>query len=720
MTNVMRKKSRAPVNGEIILDLLKHPKYVPLKKNEIFQKLHLPESKRNEYKRALRGLLDRGAIVKVRSNRFAIPSDIGLVIGTLRANEAGFGFVIADDPKNPDIFIPRHAISTAMHMDKVLVRLDDPSPRQNEKGPSGSIKRILERGNPTIVGTLASSPQFFHVVPDDPRLFNDVYVAKDVLNGARVGDRVVVKVTQWPSKHVNPEGVIDEILGHGSGGKVDLLAIIRKYQYSQEFPSKVMEEADRIPQTIPPKWVEGRQDLRKKTVFTIDPDDAKDYDDAISLQEHASGYVIGVHIADVSFYVKENSALDKEARGRGTSVYLPNCVLPMLPERLSNGVCSLKEGEDRMTKSVFLHCDKNGNIHKVDVAPSVIRSTKRFTYGEVLKIITEESPNVSEEVRPLVPILQTLALLTRQFYRQRSRRGSINLEIPKVKVLVDSQYRPTGVMREEQDQAHSLIEELMLLANEAVARYISNQGRPLIHRAHDRPDRQAFEEFAAFVRSLGYSFQASDISVRAIQDLLARLKGKPDEPIIHLHLLRSMKIAIYSHRNIGHFALALKFYAHFTSPIRRYPDLIIHRILDQIWEAKKPGVTSPPLSVDTLATMAAHSSKMERTATDAERELSNVKILQYLAGLTRSHSKRIYPGTITRIKSFGFFVEMEDVLVPGMVHLSSLKDDFYEVDLSKYLVWGRRRHRRFKIGQRVNVRIALVDLAKRQIDLNIA
>ncbi len=719
----LNKKTKVRVDAQCILDFLKQPSYVPLRKNELFGKLGLPEAQHSSFKRTLKDMLAGGQIVKVRKNRYAIASTIGLVVGTFRAHEKGFGFVVPDNPECADVFIPPHETSTAMHLDKVLVRLDDPATQRDpSKGPSGKIVRIQERTNATVVGTVAASKDFSYVIPDDPRLMQNVYVNKELLKNAKLNDRVVVRITAWPSKHVNPEGMIEEVLGPNSDPKIDLIAVLKKYHYETQFPARVLEDAHAIPQSIRPEWLEGRHDLRNQVVFTIDPEDAKDFDDAVSLEAVKGGYLLGVHIADVSFYVKDQTAMDKEARGRATSVYLPGCVIPMLPERLSNGVCSLQEAQDRMTKTVLFHCTSKGEIQKVEIFPSVIRSVKRFTYGEVLKIISEKQPVVSPEIKPLVPMLQEMGMLAKQFHQVRVRRGSIMLNIPKVKVVLDAAYRATGVRREIQDDAHGLIEEFMLLANEAVARHIMNMGRPGIYRVHEPPDRQSFEEFAVFVRSLGYTIHTQDISVHEIQNLLTRIQDKPEAPIIHLHLLRAMKLAVYSNRNLGHFALALKFYTHFTSPIRRYPDLIVHRILDQMWAQKKSvsGASDKSLSGQDIGVMAAHSSKMERMADEAERELSGVKILQFLSGLAQHHSRRVYSGLVTGIKSFGFFVEMEETLVEGVVHLSSLRDDFYDVDIARQAVTGRRRHQKFRLGQRVDVRIEKVDLAKRQVDLVIA
>ncbi len=638
--------------------------------------------------------------------------DTGLVSGTLRANENGYGFLIPEEEGVQDVFIPRHAMSTAMNNDKVAVRLDDPAEQRDpSKGPSGKIIRILERGNTIVVGTLAASKQFFYVIPDDPKLFTDIYIGNDSLGGASVNDRVVARVTEWVSKHTCPEGVISEVLGKSSDPKVDLAATLKKYNFLPDFPPAVMEEAHTIPEVIRPEWLNGRRDFRNQTVITIDPGDAKDFDDAISLEKGPDGFILGVHIADVSFYVREKTAMDTDARTRGTSVYLPGCVIPMLPERLSNGVCSLKEAQDRLTKTVLFHCTAKAEIKKVEIVRSVIRSVKRFSYEEVLAIITTEKPVVTPEVSPLVPVLKQMAALAREFHRSRVRRGSLMLNIPKAKVVLDAEYRPTGVLKETSDEAHSLIEEFMLLANEAVARFIMDKGRPGIYRVHEQPERQPFEEFAVFVRGLGFAVHTQDISLHEIQNLLLRVKDKPEEAIVNIHLLRSMKLAVYSSRCLGHFALALKFYTHFTSPIRRYPDLIVHRILDQIWD-RSPN----PISAAEITGIAAYTSRTERKAEEAERELTKIKLLQFLAAMSKNHARRVYSAMITGIKNFGFFVELDDTLVDGMVHLSSIKDDFYDADLRLQCVTGRRNHRKYRVGQRVDVRIEKIDMAKRQVD----
>lgn len=704
---------------ESLISFMKAPGYRPMKKCALARGLHVSGSKRNAFRKLLKELESEGKIVRIKKHYYTLPEEAGLITGTLRAHENGFGFVIPETEGQADVYIPKHAMSTAMHNDRVLVRLDQSSGRK-ESGPStsGKIIRIIARGNTTIVGTITRSRHFFILIPDDPKIYHDIYIDRTALGGAAHGQKVVARITSWPSKHANPEGEVIEILGASDDPQIDVIAVIKKYNFPVEFGDKALHEAEMIPLATPSPAETGRLDLRGEIVITIDPDDAKDFDDAVSLGRNENGgWTLGVHIADVAHYVRPGSALDREARSRGTSIYFPDRVIPMLPEKLSNNLCSLRENEDRLTKTVIIHYTASGEALKHEFRNSVIRSKKRFTYKEVFRILQKDH-ELCRRHKDLVPVIQEMAAFSALLKKKRLERGAIELDLPETKVILDPRGKAIGIERVEKDIAHSLIEEFMLAANEAVARYIAHKGVHAIYRVHDYPAAKDLEEFAVLVKSYGHHFNPAHISAKEFQRLLEKVRNRPEERIINMGLLRSLRLAEYSIKNIGHFALALRYYSHFTSPIRRYPDLVVHRILDRFIGSGAGAAV--PCSPDELNIIAKHCSKTERTADEAENEVVDLKKLQFMKHLFETRRGRQMDGVITSIKNFGFFVEVNEYLVDGLVHISSLQDDFYDVDFEKQMLVGRRRKRKFKLGQKVTVTIDKVDLFKRQVDFVIA
>jgi ribonuclease R len=698
-----------------ILSLLGRSDYRPLTRHEIGKKLQT----RPGLNKALSELERSGEIARIRKNRYVLPAEADLVAGKLSIHQAGYGFLLTDKPGEPDIFVSAENTGTAMHGDRVVVRItrDEPLNRsRRDHRREGRIIRILERAHDTIVGTLQHSRNFYYVVPDDPRLVHDVYVQAPK---AQTGDKVVVRLEPWESRHVNPEGEIVEVLGPASAPGVDMLSIIRKYHLPTEFPRPVLDEAEQVPERISSQMLDDREDLRDKFIFTIDPDDARDFDDAIHVEKLDSSsrsvgragnasWLLGVHIADVAAYVQPGTALDREARFRGNSVYLPDRVLPMLPERLSNGVCSLRPNEDRLAHSVFIQFDKHGTPKNARFARSVIRSRHRLTYKQAYAFLkSSPAPN---ELGERLHVAWELASLLR---RKRFAHGSLDLDFPEVKVRLDETGNPVQLERVDNDESHQLIEEFMLAANEAVARVLKNRAVPTIYRVHENPDPEKLAEFREFV--LSFNYKVGDLTHRAeLQRLLGSLRGKPEEQALKVGLLKSLKRARYLPQPLGHYGLAKSNYAHFTSPIRRYADLIVHRSLAQIQSRKKSRT-----DMGQLASIADHISGTERNAAEAEIESVRMKKLEFFQRQLNHRNPQIFRASIVDVRNYGLMVELPDALITGLVHVSSLTEDFYSFEPAQRRLIGRRSRKRFSVGDEIRVFVARVDTFKRQIDFAI-
>ncbi len=714
----MRQNGRT-IRKEIVA-LLGSDNYRPLDGAEIARELGLKGNQRVALRNALRDLERTGEIVRIRKDRYVLPLEADLVTGKLSLHQAGYGFLVPETPAQPDIFIAAENTGTAMHGDRVVARVSrDVPPRRakDRKGRTeGRVIRILERARDKIVGTLQQTRNFFYVVPDDPRFVHNVYV-EQVSNlpsatykvAPRIGDKVVVRLDAWESRHVNPEGAIVEVLGRADAPGVDMLAIIRKYDLPTEFPRKVLDEANKIPQTVEERKLDGREDRREKFVVTIDPDDARDFDDAIDVEKlENQGWRLGVHIADVSAYVTPGSELDREARRRGNSVYLPDRVIPMLPERLSNGVCSLNPGVDRLTFSVFVEFDKTGRAKNTRFTRTMIRSARRLTYKEAFAIL---QPKPNDELSRRLHVAWELASLLR---RKRFEHGSLDLDFPEVKVYLDQNGAPVRLERVENDESHQLIEEFMLAANEAVARELRHRSIPTIYRVHEDPDPDKLAEYREFI--LSFNYKVGDLSKRAeIQRFLASLRGKPEEQALKIGLLKSLKRARYDPQPLGHYGLAKPNYLHFTSPIRRYADLVVHRAL-----AERDAPRRSKIDIDEIASIADHTSETERTAAEAEIESTKIKQLEFFQRQLDRRDPQVFRAAIVDVRNYGLVVELPDVLTTGLIHISSLTDDFYLFDPAQRRLVGRRSRRRFRVGDQVRVFVARVDAFKRQIDFALA
>ena len=724
---------------EQLLALLSRKDYRPLNKIEIARKFGVSGRARVALRKTLRDLERAGEIARIRKDRYVLPAEADLITGKLSLHPAGYGFLTSEKTGEPDVFIAAENVGTAMHGDRVVARISPEPPSGRIKGRrEGRVIRILERAHDTVVGTLQRSRSFYYVVPDDPRFVHDIYVRSDssshdaadgaVENGRRpvatIGDKVVVRLDDWQSRHVNPEGEIIEVLGPASAPGIDVLSIIRKYHLPTEFPADVLEQAESIPENVDARQISGREDLRNQFIVTIDPDDARDFDDAINVEKLPNGgWQLGVHIADVAAYVEPGSALDREARLRGNSVYLPDRVVPMLPERLSNGVCSLKPEVDRLTHSVFIQFDKRGVPKSARFPRSVIRSAHRLTYKEAYSIL-KAAPR--DRLGERLHLAWELAALLR---RKRFEHLALDLDFPEVKVWVDTNGKPVRLERVENDESHQLIEEFMLAANEAVARELKRRAIPTVYRVHENPDPEKLAEYREFALSFGY--KVGDLTHRTeLQRLLAEIRGKPEEQALKVGLLKSLKRARYDSRPLGHYGLAKTNYLHFTSPIRRYADLVVHRALGRdgtpLPSAPSRAIElrsrtdTPYLGAAEVSSIAEHISATERNAADAEIDATQMKKLEFFQQQLAGRKPQIFAATIVDIRNYGLMVELPDALVTGLVHISSLTDDFYVFEPARHQLIGRRSRKRFKVGDDLSVFVARVDVFKRQVDFAIA
>jgi ribonuclease R len=697
-----------------LLNLLAHPKYEPLNKTDLAKRLGISVEERSAFRRLLIDLEKQGKIARIRKERYVLPQEADLIVGVLQMNPQGFGYVLnATGDGLGDVYVSAENTGTAMHRDKVVARIireEVPRLRSGKQRArrQGRVIKILERANKQTVGTLQQSKKFFYVVPDDPRLLHDIYVKLDherLPRIPRVNDKVVVRLEEWQSRHLNPEGEIIEVLGPARAPGVDILGIIKKYDLPVEFPPGVLEQAEKIPLTIPPSALRDREDLRTVQVFTIDPEDARDFDDAIHLRRIGEQWEVGVHIADVSHYVAPGSALDREAFKRGNSVYLPDRVLPMLPERLSNGVCSLRPDEDHLTKSVIIRFDQAGRPKSHRFAATVIRSRFRLTYGEAYERLKRAPENQLDH------FLHQAWKIASALRERRFKKGALELDFPEVRVRVDQSGKAIGLIKEENDISHQLIEEFMLLANEIVGRETKNRSLPSVYRVHEDPDPEKLLEFRELAHMHGLT--PGDLSQkREMQRFLKSIAGRPDEGLLKVGLLRSLRKAIYLPTPLGHFGLAKGDYTHFTSPIRRYADLIVHRSFN----AMLAGATDRKRLVRSsrLEEICEHISTTERIAADAEREAVRLKKLEYLESLIgRPHQFR---ATVLEVRNYGLMVEVPDALITGLIHVSSLGGDFFIYDGAKQQIYGRRTRFTLGVGDVLEVGVARVDRFKQQVD----
>ncbi len=633
------------------------------------------------------------------------------LIGVFTAHAKGFGFVAVEGMEE-DIFIGEEDVRGAMHQDTVRVLL---KPGQEGKRREGVVESIVARGTTKLVGLYQKSKNFGFVIPDNGRYTRDIFIPKEASKGAMDGHKVVVALKDYGTREKSPEGEILEILGHISDPGTDVLSIVKGYDLPVEFSEKVMNQAERVPEAISEGDRNGRMDLRETPMVTIDGEDAKDLDDAVSLRLEGENYVLGVHIADVANYVQERSALDREALKRGTSVYLVDRVIPMLPRRLSNGICSLNAGEDRLALSCIMTIDPKGNVIDHVIAETVIRVDRRMTYTSVQKILDgdEEEQRVYESFVPMFFHMQKLALLLR---KKRRGRGSIDFDFPETKVLLDEKGHPVEIRPYDRNGATRMIEDFMLIANETVAEDFFWQELPFVYRTHDHPDPDRMRKLSTFIHNFGYTIRGKGAEVHPmeLQKLLDRLMGTPEETLISRLTLRSMKQARYTVDCTGHFGLAAQYYCHFTSPIRRYPDLQIHRIIKDALRGRL-GEEKLLHYQDILPEVAKQSGELERRAAEAERETIRLKKAEYMAERIGEE----YEGVISGVTPFGLYVELPNT-VEGLVRASSLQDDYFEYNESTYEMVGVHTGKTWRLGQTVRIRVAAADRLARTIDFEMA
>ncbi|WP_378954383.1 ribonuclease R [Pelosinus sp. sgz500959] len=697
-----------------ILEFMKKEAYKPLTSEDLAEEMELKGTELAELWPVLNQLEKNADIIKTRYDKYGVPERMNLIVGKLSASTKGYGFVIPDKVKMPnemDVFIPPDAMMTAMHHDRVVVRVHCQSGQG--KSRDGEIIRIIERANPRIVGTFEASRNFGFVTPDDVRLGHDIFIPKDEKNIVKNGSKVVVEITKWPEKKRSAEGKIIEVLGSKGDTGIEILSIIKRHNLPIEFPIEVQEAAEKAPEIISEDEIAGRRDLRHLPIITIDGEDAKDLDDGVYVERLKNGnHLLGVYIADVSYYVRENTILDTEARERGTSVYLVDRVLPMLPRRLSNGICSLNAGEDRLAMSAHMEIDHRGQVVNYEIFPSVIRVIKRFSYTVVRKILVEHDEELIAENQELLKQLEDMERLCRILRERRMRRGAIDFDFPELKVKLDETGKPIEIVKRMRSLAESIIEEFMLVANETVAEHMYKLKVPFVFRVHEEPDAEKMVKLNTLLHNFGQGIaKVDDIEPGALQKVLTRIAGRPEERIISTVMLRSLKQARYESQNIGHFGLAATYYTHFTSPIRRYPDLIVHRVIRETFNTGDISAKRREKLTAMLPEIAMHSSERERAAAEAERETVSLKTAEYMAQFIGE----TFDGIINGVTAFGIFVELDNG-VEGLVRVSSMEDDYYRYVEEQYALIGERTRKVYRLGDAVKVILTRVNPEERNID----
>ncbi|WP_346353381.1 ribonuclease R [Azotosporobacter soli] len=699
-----------------VLAFFKQEKAKAISAETLIEGLALKGNALKEVWEVLQELEDEAALCKSEEGKYGLPERLGFVVGRLTLTAKGFGFVIPDLPpdgvKEEDVYIATDNLASGMHNDRVVVRLGRGG-TAGGRSREGEIVRIVERANSRIVGTFEANARLGFVTPDDKRIGQDIFITQSNVGDMKTGAKVVVEITSWPQARRSAEGVIVEFLGQKGEAGVEVLSIIKQHGLPVDFPEEVLNAAKRVPLTIKEDELTQRKDLRHLPVVTIDGEDAKDLDDAVYVEPLANGnHLLGVYIADVSYYIKENSVLDVEGRNRATSVYLADRVVPMLPTRLSNGICSLNANEDRLILGAHMEIDAHGQVVKHELFPGVIRVCRRLSYTIVKKILVDKDAALAEEYKELVPHMENMATLCAILRKRRMKRGAIDFDFPELKIKLDEQGVPVAVTKRERTLAESIVEEFMLIANETVAEHMNKLKVPFVYRVHEEPDEDKMIRLNNMLHNFGHTIpNIAEIKPMALQKVLQGLIGRPEERMLSTVMLRSLKQARYEAANLGHFGLAAEFYTHFTSPIRRYPDLIVHRLLRESWQSGGISEKRKEQLTAELPPLVQHCSQRERAAAEAERDTVDLKAAEYMARFVGE----TMPGFVSGVTSFGMFVELE-IGIEGMVRLATMDDDYYQYIEDQFCLIGQRTKNVYRLGDAVKVKVYRVSVDDRQID----
>lgn len=703
------------IDQETLLEFIRNLPTQTIGEKDLIKRLHVESDERHDFKRLLREFVVGGVLVESSKHRYALPESLGLVVGHVHSSRKGFAFVVSRQTDTPDIYVSHENLSNAFHGDLVVVRL-----LHKKNGPSeeGQVVEILKRGQNRIVGHYEERGDYGFVIPENTKLPFNVYVDHSNSADAKPHQIVLAQILNFESRHRNPEGKIVEVLGYPQTQGIDEKIIIHSYNLPTEFPAAVLERAESFPEEIPSEEIEQRLDLREVCIFTIDGENARDFDDAVSIERlENANYKLGVHIADVNYYVREGDALDLEAYQRGTSVYFPDRAIPMFPERLSNNLCSLREGEDRLTMTVFMEFEPTMKLVNYDITPSVIRSNARLTYTGVWQMLKDGHEILRDTYADLLPSLELMKELSELLLQKRMQRGSLDFDLPEPEIVLDILGNVENIFKAQRNLAHRMIEEFMIAANETIATHLSWLQKPSLYRTHDKPDDSKLATLNTFLGSLGLGLRpGAELHSKDIQRLIKQVHGKPIEHLVNFITLRTLKQARYTTENSGHFGLASKCYTHFTSPIRRYPDLIVHRLLKESLQGRGFSEEAQEERDKHLKGIAQHSSLRERNATEAERDILQVKKLRFM----EDKLGEIFDGVISGVTSFGVFIELQEFFVEGLIHVTSLHDDYYHYHEETYSLVGEQFRKRYRVGDGVRVQIASVDVAKRQIDFLLA
>lgn len=697
-----------------LLGLISEAAYNPLKKEELAMIFDIHHTEMPMFYNFLDELVESGYLILTKKGKYTSPNQMGLFVGKLVSHKKGFGFVESDEEYTQDLFIPADSLNGAMHNDRVIAEITTPA--TDEKRAEGRIIKVVERAITDVVGTFQESKNFGFVLPDNKKFNKDIFIPKKFFNGARGNDKVVCRITQWPTEDRKPEGKIIEILGQKGDRYVEIASVIREHGLPEEFPKKVLDEAEKVAIEIPQEEIDRRLDIRDMNIFTIDGEDAKDLDDAVSIEVLDNGnYKLGVHIADVTHYVKEKSKLDKEALKRATSVYLVDKVIPMLPKTLSNGVCSLNPFEDKLTLSVFMEINHKGEVVKHDIKETIINSKARMTYTEVSDILEKDDEKLKKTFAKVADDFFTAEKLARILMKRREKRGAIDFDFPEAKIILNNDGDVVDIVQYERRISNRIIEEFMLITNETVAEHFFWLNMPFVYRVHETPAHEKIETLNKFISTFGYVIKGDLESVhpKALQGIIEQIHGKTEEKAISTIMLRSLKQARYSPECLGHFGLAAQYYSHFTSPIRRYPDLQIHRIIKEFLNGKISQKRQDQLAqiVDYASTQ---SSEREREAELAERDVKDIYKARYMEDRVGEE----FVGIVSSVTSFGMFIELDNT-VEGLVRLADMNDDYYIFDENTFTILGERTKKMYRIGDVVKIKVEKVNVDFKEIDFKL-